>query len=71
MTDYDLPQTARQLEAAIVAANPAKRIELQPQLSRVLDRLSREGHHVPARLRNLNAVLLDEAMEERFDNLPV
>ena len=71
MTEHDLSQTARQLEAAIIASSAAKRLELQPQLSRVLDRLQRDGHHVPARLRNLNAVLLDEAIEERFDNMPV
>ena len=71
MTDHDLSQTARQLEASITGASAAKRLELQPQLSRVLERLSRDGVHVPARLRNLNAVLLDEAIESRFDNLPV
>lgn len=71
MTDQDLSQTARQLEATIVAAPAARRLELQPQLNRVLERLMRSGQHVPARLRNLNAVLLDEAIEERFNNLPV
>ena len=71
MTENDLSQTARQLEAAIVSASASKRLELQPQFDRVLQRLAREGHHIPARLRNLNAVLLDEAIEDRFDNLPV
>ena len=55
----------------ITTASGARRIELQPQLSQVLERLARGGHHVPARLRSLNAVLLDEAIEQRFDNLPV
>lgn len=71
MTDYDLSQTALRLEAMITTASGARRIELQPQLSQVLERLARDGHHVPARLRSLNAVLLDEAIEQRFDNLPV
>ncbi len=71
MTDKDLSQTARQLEARIIAASAAKRLELQPQFNRVLERLARNGEHVPARLRNLNAVLLDEAIEDRFDNLPI
>ena len=71
MTDQELSQTARQLEATIVASRGAKRLELQPQFSRVLERLDRSGQHVPARLRNLNAVLLDEAIESRFDNMPL
>lgn len=71
MTNNDLTQAARQLEARIAAAGAATRFELQPELSRVLEKLSRQGEHVPARLRNLNAVLLDEAIEQRFDNLPV
>ncbi|MAY86842.1 hypothetical protein [Arenibacterium halophilum] len=71
MTEHDLSLTARQLEARIIAGNLRLRLELQPQLSRVLERLSRDGAHVPARLRNLNAVLLDEAIEHRFDNMPV
>ena len=71
MTEINLSQTACQLEAQIAAASAAKRIELQPELNRILEKLAREGEHVPARLRNLNAVLLDEAIEQRFDNLPV
>lgn len=71
MTIHELSRTARQLEATINGASGDQRLELQPQLSRVLDRLAREGGHVPASLRNLNAVLLDEAIERRFDNLPV
>lgn len=71
MTDHDLFHAARQLEDTIAGANADLRVELQPQLSRILERLSRDGQHIPARLRNLNAVLLDEAIERRFDNLPV
>lgn len=71
MNTNELSQTARQLEATIQAANSDKRLELQPHLSRLLDRLAREGQHVPARLRNLNALLMDEAIERRFDNMPV
>lgn len=71
MNTRELSLTARQLEATINGANADKRLELQPQLSRLLDRLARDGHHVPARLRNLNALLQDEAIERRFDNMPV
>ena len=71
MTLDDLSLTARQLEASIRKSEGARRLALQPQLGLVLDRLDREGQPVPARLRNLNAALLDEVIEARFDNLPV
>lgn len=71
MIDTELTRSARQLEAKITAASSDRRLELQPELGRIIDRLKRDGHPVPARLRNLNASLLDEAIEQRFDNLPI
>ncbi|MEX0338552.1 MAG: hypothetical protein AB3N11_05875 [Arenibacterium sp.] len=71
MIETDLSRKARLLEAKISAANEDSRVALQPELHHVLELMRREGNHVPARLRNLNAVLLDEAIERRFDNLPV
>ena len=71
MSEHELFLTARRLEASIIGAPAARRLELQPQLNKVIERLAMQGQHVPARLRNLNAVLLDEAIEDRFDNLPV
>lgn len=71
MSEHDLFLTARRLEASIVGATAARRLELQPQLTKVIERLTMQGQQIPARLRNLNAVLLDEAIEDRFDNLPV
>ena len=71
MNEHDLFLTARRLEASIIGASAARRLELQPQLTKVLERLSMQGQRVPARLRNLNAILLDEAIEERFDNMQV
>ncbi|MFC4666999.1 hypothetical protein ACFO5X_00410 [Seohaeicola nanhaiensis] len=71
MSEHELFLTARRLEASIIGAPAARRLELQPQLNKVIERLAMQGQQVPARLRNLNAVLLDEAIEDRFDNLPV
>lgn len=74
MTDQlpaDLNQTATELEAAIRAAPPAARIELQADLHRLCERLSREGYVVPDRLRRLDQILTDAVVEAQFDNLPV
>lgn len=74
MTDQlpaDLNQTATEFEAAIRAAPPAARIELQADLHRLCEMLSREGHAVPERLRRLDQILTDAVVEAQFDNLPV
>lgn len=71
MTTKDLIDTARELEQTIGQANPAGRLALQPELSRVLQRLKADGQVVPVRLRRLNTVLCDEAIEAWFDNMPV
>ncbi len=71
MTVQELFHTAEQLEQKIKAANLSKRIQLQPELSKVLARIQAEGEQVPLRLRRLDATLCDEAIEARFDNMPV
>lgn len=71
MTIDDLKKKAENLERMIVHAEPADRLTLQPQFSKVLGRLKAEGEHVPMRMRRLDAALVEEAIEERFDNLPV
>lgn len=71
MTTQDLMTAAEQLERKISGANLAQRLELQPQFSKVLERLQAEGQQVPLRLRRLDAALCDEAVEARFDNMPV
>ena len=71
MSSEGLKQSAINLEATITKADRAQRLALQPRFSRVIDQMSRSGEPVPARLRSLNAALLDEAIEDRFDNMPV
>lgn len=67
----DLNQSVNELEDAIRATPPAARIELQADLHRLCERLSREGYVVPERLRRLDQILTDAAVEAQFDNLPV
>lgn len=71
MSANHLIRDAERLEAQISDASAATRLRLQPEFTRILDRLRREGQPVPSRLRQLDAVLVDEAIEARFDNLPV
>ncbi|MEY8830496.1 hypothetical protein AB9K34_19160 [Sedimentitalea sp. XS_ASV28] len=67
----ELQLRAKHLEERISAAKAETRIALQPQFSRVLSKIAAEGARVPRRMRQLDAALLDEAIEARFDNMPV
>lgn len=66
-----LLETADKLEKAILAGSPKKRLELQPELHKIVEDMVAHGVHVPPRIRDLNTVLLDESIEDRFDNMPV
>lgn len=59
------------LEQQIKSANGAARLKMQPKLEAAMMQLQQDGLRVPARLRNLNEALIQEQIEDRFDNLPV
>lgn len=67
----DLMIVAADLEQKIDAAQGASRLKYQPQLTRVMEQMKDAGLKVPGRLRRLEANLIDEAIEDRFDNMPV
>jgi hypothetical protein len=71
MTEQDLFETAMELKKKINQASSAKRLALQPEFSRALERLTADGQEVPPQLRQVNANLCDEAIEAWFDNMPV
>lgn len=71
MTAEQLIQDAERLETKINGANADTRLRLQPEFTRILDRIRDEGEQVPGRLRQLDAALVDEAIEARFDNMPL
>lgn len=71
MTNEDLLHRARSLETSILGADGAVRMALRPEFSRVVDRLRQNGAAVPGRLRRLEAALVQDAVEEMFDNIPV
>lgn len=71
MTAEELTKVAERLERQIAGANADGRLRLQPEFARVIDRLKAEGADVPRRMAALDAALAEEAIEARFDNLPL
>jgi len=71
MSNIEWTSHAESLEAEIARANSMTRISLQPRLQKFLTHLESDGIRVPLRLKKLNAELIDEAIEARFDNMPV
>lgn len=59
------------LQAVIGADTPETRYRHEPQLRRVIARLREQRRAVPERVRALHALLLSEAIEAEFDNMPV
>lgn len=62
---------AQQLEQKLQNACLDTRLALQPSFSKIVDRMRQQGMHVPSRIRRLDAALCEDAMEARFDNLPI
>lgn len=71
MTAQDLYIEAEQLEQKLHGACLDTRLELQPSVSKVLDKMRARGVQIPSRLRRLDAALCEDALEARFDNMPV
>lgn len=59
------------LQALIGATAPDRRYRHEPQLREVIARLRGEGRAVPDRIKELHQLLLSEAIEAEFDNMPV
>ena len=71
MTPTPVSARADDIVAEIARASGAKRLQLQPKLARFLSSMERDGIAVPKRLKKLNADLIDEVVEARFDNMPI
>ncbi|MCI5097658.1 MAG: hypothetical protein MRY77_15180 [Rhodobacteraceae bacterium] len=69
--DQDLIRTAEALEQKITGATSTARLAMQPEFARVIDRLRANRVDIPSRLLRLDAALVEEAVEDRFDNMPV
>lgn len=71
MTNETLDQRASQLIADIAAEQPGARHLLLNDLHDVMGAYSRAGQAVPGTMRRLLEELTAEAVEARFDNMPV
>lgn len=71
MTAINLYSEAENLEKKLKGAGLDTRLQLQPSFAKVIERMRQQGMRVPSRLRQLDAALCEDAMEARFDNLPI
>lgn len=71
MTIEQLLSQADELEAKIAEASGDARYELHQKLHRTLENIRLGGGRVPAHLRKLDLDLVDEEVEDSFDNMPV
>ncbi|MGX0977530.1 putative N-acetylmannosamine-6-phosphate epimerase [Roseovarius sp. MBR-51] len=59
------------LQHQIGQADAETRHRMEPQLRRMIERLRAEGLAVPDQTKSLHEVLLCEAIEAQFENMPV
>ncbi|TKZ21343.1 hypothetical protein FAP39_06275 [Shimia litoralis] len=71
MTVNEWLAQAKDLEAKIANSVGDARYELHQQLHRALENIRVHGGSVPAHLRNLDLELVDEEVEDSFDNMPI
>lgn len=71
MSVEELVKQARDLSEEIKGTEGDIRYELHDRLHRTLENIRLQGGHVPAFLRELDLELVDEEVEDVFDNMPV
>ncbi|KUJ76190.1 hypothetical protein AVO45_12805 [Ruegeria marisrubri] len=71
MTAQELYREVERLEKKLDGAGIDTRLELQPTVSQMVQRMRVQGVPIPSRLLRLDAALCEDAIEASFDNLPV
>lgn len=71
MTINELLAQADQLEQKIAGETGNVRYELHQKLHRTLENIRLQGGKVPTHLRSLDLELVDEEVEDSFDNMPI
>ncbi|MEP2533821.1 hypothetical protein [Shimia sp.] len=66
-----LLEKAAELESTIQGTSGDTRYQLHQQLHRTLENIRLVGGKIPAHLRKLDLDLVDEEVEDSFDNMPV
>lgn len=67
----DLKAEIDTLQSLIGQANPDTRYQHEPELRHMIERLRDNDVAVPAPVKRLHQILLSEAMEVEFDNMPI
>lgn len=71
MTDTNLVELIAELEPKVAGATPSTRDAVLKELNKSADKFREAGKPVPQRLKELEYALVDDAVEDQFDNLPV
>lgn len=71
MNIQKLVSEATDLEAKITAADDQERYDLHQKLHRCLSQIKLYGGQVPNHLRKLDLDMIDEEVEDSFDNMPI
>lgn len=71
MNVNDLVAEATKLEKQLQNSEGDARVAMHAKLHRCLDSIRAQGGKVPAHLRDLDLELIDEEVEDSFDNMPV
>ena len=67
----DLKAEIDTIQSLIGQADPDTRHHHEPDLRHMIERLRANDMAVPAPVKRLHQILLSEAIEAQFDNLPV
>ncbi|MEI4233360.1 hypothetical protein [Roseovarius sp. D22-M7] len=67
----DLHTEIDHLQSLIDQADPDTRYKHEPDLRHAIERMRAEDVAVPAPVKRLHQILLSEAIEAEFDNMPV
>lgn len=71
MIAQEIIHEVEMLERRLDGACLDTRLQMQPTVSKMVERMRAQGMQVPSRLRRLDASLCEDAIEARFDNMPV
>ena len=67
----DLTAEIDTLQSLIGQADPETRYQHEPDLRHMIERMHANDVAVPAPVKRLHQILLSEAIEAEFDNMPV